>query len=309
VPLATAALWFVAICATAYTFAFIHPEDFFFPFKAVRYWYEQHSIQRVGGPWFYHLPRLILYEFLIVALAVGRVARRARRLRAVELFCVAWGVAAVVMYAYLGEKVPWLLAHQVLPFALLAGAELADVFSRPRRRVGRVMAALLIAGTAWSTFALTFRHPVITTSDPHAELLVFVQTTPEAAALARRGIELQRSEPDDVIAAVEGEAAWPLSWQWRDLRVWWGIPQEGARPPLAVCNPGVEEQVRSVLGDGYSRRIIPLRAWWVETWRSVSFRDLARWFVTREAWSPIGATEIVVFERREEGAIEGGGRT
>lgn len=308
VPLATAVLWFVAICATAYTFVFIHPDDFFFPLKAIRYWYEQHNIQRVGGPWFYHLPRLALYEGLIVGAALWRVARRQRRLRRVELFCFVWGGASVAMYAYLGEKVPWLLVHQVLPFALLAGAELADVWSRRRRLPGRVFTVVLLAGTVWSMISVTFVHPTITTSSPHAELLVFVQTTPEAEELARQGLALQLSDRDPVVAAVAGEAAWPLSWQWRNLSVWWGLPQRGSRPPLVVCNLPDETTVGELLGSGYSRRVIPLRAWWVEEWRRTGVREIVRWYFTRRAWSPIGATEIAVFERQDSGVGSVGGK-
>lgn len=296
-PIVTAILWFVAITVTAYTFAFIHPEDVLFPLKAVRYWYEQHTIQRVGGPWFYHLPRLALYEFLIVGAALVRVVRRGRRLRPVELFCAVWGVAAVGMYAYLGEKVPWLLVHQVLPFALLAGAELAAVFSGRRRWLAKGIASLALVGTAWSSLAVTFLYPVITPADPHAELLVFVQTTPEAAALARRGLELQRAVPESTVAAVAGEAAWPLSWQWRAVKVWWGKPQAGLRPPLVVSDAADAGEIERELGGGYRQTTIPLRGWWVESWDGVAVRDVLRWWVTRVAWSPLGATEIAVFER------------
>lgn len=303
-PLATALFWFVAITVTAYTFVFIHPEDVLFPLKAVRYWYQQHTIQRVGGPWFYHLPRLALYEFAIVGLALFRALRRGRRLRAVELFCLVWGMAGVAMYAYLGEKVPWLLVHQVLPFSVLAGAELAVVFSRQRGWLAKGVASLALAATAWSSAAVTFLYPVITPADPHAELLVFVQTTPEAAALARRGLALQQAFHGGTVAAVTGEAAWPLSWQWRKVTVWWGKPQGGTRPPLVVCDAADAREVEGVLGGGYRQTTIPLRAWWVESWQGVAVGDVLRWLATRVAWSPLGATEVAVFERLD---LAGGG--
>jgi len=129
----TAVLWFVVITITAYTFGFVHPEDFAFPVKAISYWYAQHQIQRVGGPWFYHLPRLALYEFLIVAAALAWAARRRSRMGRLEVFCLAWGTLAVGIYAYLGEKTPWLLVHQVLPFVPLAGAQLARTYSEHGR--------------------------------------------------------------------------------------------------------------------------------------------------------------------------------
>jgi uncharacterized protein (TIGR03663 family) len=307
--LGTAALWFAVITVTAYTFVFVHPEDFAFPLKAISYWWAQHKMQRVGGPWFYHLPRIALYEFVIVGAALIWVVRRRRRLRRLEVFCVTWGLLSVAMYAYLGEKTPWLIVHQVLPWVPLAGAQLARTFSRHGRWWSRSLAAAALAATVWSTAASSFLHPSITTSDRHAELIVFVQTTPEAGALAREGVELARAAPDELLAAVAGEGSWPLSWQWRSQRVWWGLPQEGSHPQLVVCDPGDETTARGVLGDGYSARTVPLRGWWVETWAGVGAREVARWFLTREAWSPVGATDMTVFERRAQAvAPEGGPR-
>ena len=64
VAVGTAILWFFVVTVTAFTVFFAHPEDWAFPVKAITYWYQQHSVQRVGGPWTYHLTRLALYEFL-----------------------------------------------------------------------------------------------------------------------------------------------------------------------------------------------------------------------------------------------------
>lgn len=295
-PITTGILWFFILTLTVYTFFFIHPEDFFFPGKAISYWYGQHKVQRVGGPWFYHLPRLALYEFLPVLAALAWGIRRWRRLRPIEVFCLTWGIAGVGMYCFLGEKVPWLLVHQVMPFVLLAAMQLARTFSSQGRWWSRGLATAGLVGTLWSAIALSFLYPTITTSDPHAELLVFVQTTPETGELIRHGLELARRTSEDPVAAVDGEGAWPLSWSWRDVRVYWSIPGENMRPPLVVCDSASEEKVSALLGEGYAMRHVPLRAWWVESY-DPSPVEVARWFVTRRAWSPIGATEVTVYER------------
>ncbi len=297
VAVGTAILWFVVITVTGFTVFFFHPEDWAFPVKAVRYWYHQHEIQRVGGPWFYHLPRLALYEFLPIAAALCWVVRRRSHLKRIEAFCLAWGVAGVAMYAYLGEKVPWLVVHQVLPFIPLAGAQLARTFSPRGRWWSKTLAAAAIAGTAWSALASSFLHPAMTTTDPHAELIVFVQTTPEEEALAREGRELAAvHKGEGPVAAVDGEGAWPLSWQWKRIPVWWAMPEKGMRPPLVVCDPGKEAAVRERLGEGYTVRRIPFRAWWVEELAGLKVSAVVKWFFTRRAWSPIGSTDVMVFE-------------
>lgn len=297
VSVGTAILWFFVVCITAYTLFFVHPEDFLFPLKAIQYWYQQHSVERVGGPWFYHLTRLALYEFLPIVAALAWVIRRRRRLKRIEVFCLAWGLAGLTMYAYLGEKTPWLEVHQVLPFIPLAGAQLARTFSPRGRWWSKGLATAGLTATAWSALASSFLFPAVTTSNSHAELIVFVQTTPEEGDLARYGVALAAKHiGEGPVAAVDGEGAWPLSWQWKRIPVWWSIPEPGMRPPLVVCDPEQEAKFRERLGDGYTMRRIPLRAWWVEDVEGVNASDVVTWFLTRRAWSPIGATDVLVFE-------------
>jgi uncharacterized protein (TIGR03663 family) len=301
-PAGTAVFWFVIISITAYTFVFIHPEDALFPVKAIKYWYGQHSIERVGGPWSYHFPRLALYEFMVIVPALAWVIRRRKRLREVELFCLAWGLSSLAMYAYLGEKVPWLTVHQVLPFVPLAAMQLARTFSTHGRWWSRGLAAVGLAGTLWSGVASSYLYPAMTTADEHGELIVYVQTAPEMGVLADKGRAIAATGAAP-IAAVSGEATWPLSWQWVGRNIWWATPPKEMRPPLVVCDAKDEATVTEQLGEGYTRRQIPLRAWWVEDQEEVSAVDVVRWFFTRRTWSPIGATDTVVFVRNDMAGV------
>lgn len=297
---------FVLVCLVFYTAFFSWPQDVLFPVKAVRYWHEQHKVQRVGGPWHYHLPRLALYEFLILGLALAALVRRRKRLSVPERFAWLWGASSVAMYAYLGEKVPWLAVHQVLPWVPLAGIELAHVFASRRKVLAKVLVTAGLAGTVWSAVAVSYLYPTIEPEDPHAELMVFVQTTEKERAVAQEGRELHRKAPEGMVAAVEGEAAWPLSWQWKGLPVLWSLPAEVAAPPLVVADPGKLDALKAAWSDTYRCEIVPLRAWWVERWQGVGVADVARWFVTRKAWSERGSTDVEVCRRSERSVAHGG---
>mgnify|MGYP002681511334 FL=1 len=296
IQIATALLWAFVVCMTAYTFFFYHPEDFLFPLKAVKYWYGQHATERVGGPWFFYLHRLALYEFLPIVAAVAWCIRRWNRLRRVEVFCLVWGVASIAMFCYLGEKVPWLLVYQVLPFIPLAGMQLGRTFGPSGRWWSRTLAGVGIAATVWSTVASSFLYPSLTPASPHAEMMVFVQTTPEAGEVAKRVKAMAKVPHEGTIATVQGEAAWPYSWQWKRLPVYWDLPGEGMRPLVALCDVDKEQEMRARLGDGYTMRRVPLRAWWVEDVEGVTAGAVVRWFFTRRAWSEIGSTDMLVFE-------------
>jgi len=118
----------VVVTVPLFTVGFRHNGDWFFPYKAISYWWGQHSVERVAGPPWYHLPRLALYEFLPIVAGLTWAIRRGRRMGVLERSLVAFAVASVAMYAYLGEKVPWLGVHQVWAFLPLAGFQLARTF-------------------------------------------------------------------------------------------------------------------------------------------------------------------------------------
>jgi len=205
-------------------------------------------------------------------------------------------VASIAMFCYLGEKVPWLLVYQVLPFIPLAGMQLGRTFGPSGRWWSRTLAGVGIAATVWSTVASSFLYPSLTPASPHAEMMVFVQTTPEAGEVAKRVKAMAKVPHEGTIATVQGEAAWPYSWQWKRLPVYWDLPGEGMRPLVALCDVDKEQEMRARLGDGYTMRRVPLRAWWVEDVEGVTAGAVVRWFFTRRAWSEIGSTDMLVFE-------------
>jgi uncharacterized protein (TIGR03663 family) len=101
--------------------------------KAFSHWMEMHKIQRLGGPFYYYLPILLVYESPILLFGtVGIIyfLRKKDKNYPFFLFLSYWAIASLLLYSYLQEKVPWLVVHIVLPFGILAGAYLGEFFSR-----------------------------------------------------------------------------------------------------------------------------------------------------------------------------------
>lgn len=301
--LAMAAAAFVIVTVPLYTVGFAHAADWLFPIKAISYWWGQHTMQRVQGPWWFHLPRLAMYEFLAIGAATAWVVRRWRRLKTFELGLYVFGVLSILMYMYLGEKVPWLGVHQVWPFLPLAGAQLARSFGPAGRWWSRTLAAAALLATVVASLVASFVLDEITPAQRRVESLHFVQTCPELDAVAR---EVRASAvdaaPGEVLAAAHGEVAWPMNWYWRDLKVSWSLPRRGERPPLVVCDPEEEAEVRQRLGGGYRRERIPLRAWWLMYQRRPTLWETVRYLTTRVPWGGIGSTDVVVLRRSEDEA-------
>jgi len=293
----------VVVTVPLFTVGFRHPGDWFFPYKAISYWWGQHSIERVGGPPWYHLPRLGLYEFLPVLAGLAWAIRRGRRMRTLEWSLVLFGVASIGMYCYLGEKVPWLGVHQVWAFFPLAGLQLARTFGPHGVWWSRALATIGLAATLVTTVVANFVLDEISTNHERVEALIYVQTSPEIKVPMNEGLQLA-ADGVDPVAAVGGEAGWPLSWYWRKTPVWWSAQDIVKRPPMVFCAPDEEPTVRRRLGAGYESERMPLRSWWVMEASKPSAGDILRYVFTRRPWGTIGSTDTILLRRTDEEAEE-----
>jgi uncharacterized protein (TIGR03663 family) len=64
-PLVTTAVIFVVIWLIFYTSFGTHSEHWNAVSRALSYWWGQHQIKRIGGPWWYYFPHLVAYDPLI----------------------------------------------------------------------------------------------------------------------------------------------------------------------------------------------------------------------------------------------------
>ena len=291
----------IVVAIPLFTVGFTYNEDWLFPKTAIAYWWGQHSIERVAGPPWYHLPRLAAYEFLPIVAALAWALRRRRRMRLIERSLLVFGLASIGMYAYLGEKVAWLGVHQVWAFVPLAGLQMARTFGPRGRWWSRLAAATGLVITVIVTVSASFVTDEISPNLKRAELLNYVQTCPEVASLAREGEALAK-EGYPTVAAVAGTAGWPLTWYWRETPTWWAEPRPDLRPPLVICELEDEARFRTMLGPQYRGERIPLRAWWVLEHSEVSLGGVLRWLVTRVPFGPIGSSDIIVFRNTGEPA-------
>jgi uncharacterized protein (TIGR03663 family) len=301
--IATSVAVAVVVTIPLYTVGFTFPEDWLFPKKAISYWWGQHSIERVAGPPWYHLPRLAAYEFLPIIAALAWAIRRGRRMRTLEWVLLLFAVGSVAMYAYLGEKVAWLGVHQVWAFLPLAGLQLARTFGPRGSRWGRALAGAGIAATVVVTVSANFVNDEISPNLERSEMLIYVQTSPEVVDLVNEGLALA-GEGHSTVASVSGYAGWPLTWYWRTTPVRWTEPPADLRPPLVICEPDDEERIKGLLGPQYSSERIPFRSWWVIEHTRPTPGEILRWLFTRVPWGDIGSSDVIVFRHTGEPSAE-----
>jgi len=300
--LALSVLIIAGIMAVLYSFFGIHLDTLWTgPVKAIEHWLSMHGQQRLGGPPYFYVLLFGLYEVPIVILAAAsaisfavlRLRQRAKaRLESVSAeidelagvqsvsrpvrvfdrrdeffkFCLVWMAGTMVMYGYIGEKVPWLIIQQLLPMCLAASWCLRK--KAPEERLVRhdawkyvTVAFLIISivvpvygfGLGYTTYHVQFDRKDI------SEPIVQVQNSEDL-----RGVFRDLNNADKVVIASQNY--WPLPWYYRGDR-WDKIQFYGNKIDE---NAVISSDADVVLTDsgqsydslpGYEKRTVKLNYW------------------------------------------------
>lgn len=237
---------FIFIMMLFYTSLFRIPETIFsIVGRAFSHWMEMHRIERIGGPFYYYIPILLVYESPILVFGTAGIVHFLRKKgenASFFLFVSYWAIASLLLYSYLQEKVPWLVVHIVLPFGILAGAYLGDFFSREHRRrqenlsgiedmssgTGKNSASgirysrahILVVGILVLTLIISLTQCISVnfyrSMEPN-ELMTYSQSSPDIRQVMEK-IEGFNQGPETLkIAVVDPENLyWPLPWYLRD---------------------------------------------------------------------------------------------
>ena len=296
--IAVAIAWFLIITITLYTSFFQFPEDWIFPVKAIRYWTEQHDLERVGGPWWYHFFRLLQYEFLILIAAFVWIFRR-KKLRPVETGLFIFGMLSLAMYAYLGEKVAWLGIHQIWAFIPLAAAQLARTFGPKGSWWSKLLISVGVLLTIFTSLTANFLLHEITPDQHKVESLHYVQASPEVKNIAEL-ILMTAPKGEKPAAMIKSVHAWPLVWYLRHASIHWDINGEMDEPTIIVLDPENEKQAclkLDCINMSYTRHRYPAKSWWLPENKRPTALEYLRYLLTRVPWIAVQSSDVVVLQR------------
>lgn len=100
--------------------------------QSLGYWIVQQDVARGNQPWYYYIVIGLNYEFLAMLFGGIAILLFARRGDSFSRFLVYWAVLNFLLYTYASEKMPWLLVGVSLPFLVLAGKLLGQLWdSKP----------------------------------------------------------------------------------------------------------------------------------------------------------------------------------
>ncbi len=237
---------FIFIVMLFYTSLFRTPETLFsIVERAFSHWMEMHRIERIGGPFYFYIPILLVYESPILIFGTAGIVHFLKKKgenASFFMFLSYWAVASLLLYSYLQEKVPWLVVHIVLPFGILAGAYLGDFFSEtPGRRQKNLLGTenmnygtdknptsgtkhsrdhIFVAGILALTLIISLAQCISVNfyrSMEPDELMTYSQASPDIRKVMEKIEGFNRGPETLRISVVDPDNLyWPLPWYLRD---------------------------------------------------------------------------------------------
>lgn len=290
---------FLAVFVTVYSSMFRYSAGVRSGFvDGIEYWLSQHDVQRGSQRWFFYVTIYIAYEWFVIGLATVGAMAAVRRRSIVGAWFITMAVVQFAVYSWAGEKFAWLAIHPLLPVFLLAGIGAEVMAGRVGVRDLRTRRAsiALVGGMAAMVLATGFVaiRPAITAGDDPRELLVTVQTSRDVPEIVEQMAAGRRAGTLGAIMIDDRDSgSWPWAWYLHGFPdVAWATLDPGQPLPTGydayvVSASGAAPQVPA----GYEIRRFVLRGWWLPDYGDVSVGDLARWFVDRTPWSPLGSSD------------------
>lgn len=253
--------WLVSAVIFYFIYAFFYT-TFFYNFdgfgsgiwRSLGYWLVQHGQDRLYQPWYFYIMMLSVYEIVPLVLAVGGIFYFSLKRGLFTTFLMYWFVVSMLLFAWAGEKAPWLVVHITLPMILLGSKFCGDmlgkaidvnlirdafftaksgmekawegtkVLARNRRlRVAgaAAMASVLIFAlvfTARASWRDNFRHE----DDRPKEMLDYAQVSFDVSKVLEQIGDLARQtgKGRELKITVDNNLWWPLAaWDLRDYKV------------------------------------------------------------------------------------------
>ncbi|RXA16821.1 TIGR03663 family protein [Methanosarcina sp. MSH10X1] len=283
-------LLFIFIVMLFYTSFFRFQET---PFsiveRAFSHWMAMHRTERIGGPFYFYIPILLVYESPVLIFGTAGIVhflRKKGKNFSFFLFVSYWAIASLLLYSYLQEKVPWLVVHIILPFGILAGAYLGNFLSRSSGReqenspgagdvsfeterksvsgMRRSSTHTLVTGILALTLIISLAQCISINfyrSMEHDELMTYSQSPQDIRELMEKIDGFDHDSENLRIAVVDPENLyWPLPWYFRDYeKAEYYISPPGNEKYDAIIVPAAYRMYNAIPEERYASYNFSLR--------------------------------------------------
>ncbi|KAG1648792.1 hypothetical protein GQR58_029571 [Nymphon striatum] len=295
---------FVVTWVLFFTVWFKAPGDWHTGFtRAISYWDSQQEVNRGGQPWYYYLYALPAYEWLFVILAFVGGWRALRKPTMMTVLMVWFAVGSLILYSYAGERMPWLIAHPLLPILILAGLGALQLWEHRDQNFMPAVATVLVLGLLFTT-GNSIRSSFPNGADGREILSQAGQATPHLTAALERLDNIDqiamRETGSPARLAIGTNNAWPYNWYLRNRPdVTWftnenGPPTDGSVDVIIVDNGTVD----LANFPDYRPTLFAMRSWWVPTYNDAGPVGWLKYIRNRTLWEQqpnlnfAGVTEV-----------------
>lgn len=161
--------------------------------RAVNHWVGMHNIERIGGPMYYYIPIMTLYELPVVVFGIAGIIHFYRKENFLMTFLGYWALMNLIIYSYLQEKVPWLVLNPLLPMVIIAGTYLGEILPKLeiKKKAGAFIIIFLILSSSYfiySSVLLNYRNftntaePLIQAAQPPQKYSEFIAKIEEISS-------------------------------------------------------------------------------------------------------------------------------
>lgn len=158
--------------------------------RALGHWVGMHNIERIGGPMYYYLPIMALYDLPVVVFGFAGIIHFYKKDNFLMTFLIYWTLMNLIIYSYLQEKVPWLVLNPLLPMVIIAGTYIGELLPQLkfRKKIGAVIFIFLILSSSYfiySSVSLNYRNfantaePMIQAAQPPQKFSDFINKIEE----------------------------------------------------------------------------------------------------------------------------------
>ena len=250
--------------------------------KMLEYWGGQQRQPRLPGRHDYYVVLALLYEVPILIAAAGGVWHAARNRTNFTDLLLWWSFTSWAVYAVANEKVPWLLVHICLPFALLGGVWLGQLrLTRPAWLMGLALGAFF---SLRGDYAMIFQR-----AGDNAEPILYAQT-PDAF---RDTVETMLADTRGDVRGLwmHNERQWPSVWYFRKDAL--DVGSSGIAlgstivPDNSRAGVSTAEDIASIgamTRAGWHTQTVSFLIWPRASWAAIEPARYWKWFWTRDTF-------------------------
>jgi len=249
----------------------------------------------------WHLALIAVLTYL-TAWTVISLWRQKRNFLAFWIFA---GTLTFFMYSYLGEKVPWLTVHILLPWLIVATIAIVDGFRALKTAHLKVFfgigVALLVILTLNGNYAVNGRNRINA-----VEPMVQVQNTSDVKWAYETIRKVTQKDAPDTQVTIHNAVAWPFVWFLRDWKTTYPATISGNETtPIILTDNTLENNAE--LSKNYVGKKYHLNnwSWWISEIDKGNLISMFNFMIFHKDWGAGGWSDFVFWVRKDlESQIE-----